>query len=304
MMLTPKPAGDTSLTVRLTPSTATEPLGAMNGASSRGASIDEADGFGFRPAFDDPRDTVDMTGDEMPAELVADPQRSLEIDRGALLATPRPSCRPGSRPRPAPRIPRARPRSPSGIPRSRRSRPRCAIAEVSKAVAIVRSTRSPRRSRFTLPRSVTMPVNIPVSYGPGPRLARGSELPEQPETGARRFPRKHPVGRLLAAGGAAVPGGGKPRRREIEDPNRRADHRAGRCADRDRADRGTGSERDQGGRMAIHHLSPAPWNAAIVRGRSGHDPHRLHRRGQPDPAGCRIAPSARSSGMAASSPGR
>ena len=39
------------------------------------------------------------------------------------------------------------------------------MAEVSNAVAIVKSTRSPRRNRFTRPRSVMMPVNIPLGYG-------------------------------------------------------------------------------------------------------------------------------------------
>jgi hypothetical protein len=48
------------------------------------------------------------------------------------------------------------------------------IAEVSNAVAIVKSTRSPRRSRFTLPRSVMMPVNMPVGYGSTTRFARVS----------------------------------------------------------------------------------------------------------------------------------
>ena len=77
-------SGDTSLTVRLTPSTATEPFGAINGASASRRLENEADGFGFRPPLDDARDAVDMAGDEMPAQLVADPQRSFEIDRGAL----------------------------------------------------------------------------------------------------------------------------------------------------------------------------------------------------------------------------
>jgi len=39
------------------------------------------------------------------------------------------------------------------------------IVEVSKAVAIVRSRSSPRRSRRTRPTSVMMPVNMPVNYG-------------------------------------------------------------------------------------------------------------------------------------------
>jgi hypothetical protein len=39
------------------------------------------------------------------------------------------------------------------------------MAEASNAVAIVSSRRSPRRRRFTLPRSVTMPVNISLGYG-------------------------------------------------------------------------------------------------------------------------------------------
>ena len=40
-----------------------------------------------------------------------------------------------------------------------------AMTEVSNAVAIVKSTRSPRRTRFTRPKSVMMPVNIPLGYG-------------------------------------------------------------------------------------------------------------------------------------------
>src|SRR5216683_8162622 len=39
--------------------------------------------FGFGPALDDPRQTVDMAQNEVPAKLVTESQRSLEIDRGA-----------------------------------------------------------------------------------------------------------------------------------------------------------------------------------------------------------------------------
>src|SRR5438270_13144819 len=49
-----------------------------------------------------------------------------------------------------------------------------AISEVSNAVAIVKSTRSPRRNRFTRPRSVMMPVNIALGYGSATSFTRGS----------------------------------------------------------------------------------------------------------------------------------
>ncbi len=46
---------------------------------------DKAHQFRLRPPLDDPRHSVDMAQDEMPAELVAEPERSFEIDRRALL---------------------------------------------------------------------------------------------------------------------------------------------------------------------------------------------------------------------------
>src|SRR6516165_1228583 len=46
---------------------------------------DETDRLGVGPPLDDPRKAIDMAQNEMPAELVAKPQRLFEIDRCALL---------------------------------------------------------------------------------------------------------------------------------------------------------------------------------------------------------------------------
>ncbi len=68
-----------------TPFSAIEPFGAMNGASSAGAS---STNLTLSPSGIRSRDrgeTVDMARDEMTAELVAERQGPLEIDAGAFL---------------------------------------------------------------------------------------------------------------------------------------------------------------------------------------------------------------------------
>src|SRR5207248_7929983 len=51
----------------------------------------EADRIAFGPPIDEPRYAIDVARDEMPAELVAEAQRALEIDRRSLL--PLAQCR-------------------------------------------------------------------------------------------------------------------------------------------------------------------------------------------------------------------
>jgi len=88
MILTPKRSWANSLTVRLTPSSATDPFGAIKGASSIGTLHNKAHRFGLGSTLDDPRQSIDMAQNEVPAELVAEPQRSLDIDRRTHLPPP------------------------------------------------------------------------------------------------------------------------------------------------------------------------------------------------------------------------
>ena len=73
-----------------TPSSATEPLGAMNRASAAGVRSDirAISGRSSRPEFGD---AVDMPADDVPAKFVAEPQRALEIELRSAAATCRPS---------------------------------------------------------------------------------------------------------------------------------------------------------------------------------------------------------------------
>ena len=80
MISTPKRSPSTSFTVSDTPSSVTEPFCATKRESSRGASTTEAGHFVEILARDDPRHAIDMAGDDMAAEFVADFQRALEID--------------------------------------------------------------------------------------------------------------------------------------------------------------------------------------------------------------------------------
>ncbi len=45
----------------------------------------QPDAVAFRVAFDDDRDAVDVAGDDMAAELVADPERPFQVDRAGDL---------------------------------------------------------------------------------------------------------------------------------------------------------------------------------------------------------------------------
>ncbi len=61
---------------------------ALGGDKARqllGGVEDKAHRLGLGAPLDDPHQAVDMTQNEMPAELVAQSQRTLEIDRRALL---------------------------------------------------------------------------------------------------------------------------------------------------------------------------------------------------------------------------
>ena len=88
-MLTPKRSESTSLTVRLTPSSATDPFGRDKRHQRGGRRDDETHRLALRPSVEDSRDAIDMARHDMAAEFVADPQRAFEIDRGALAQSPR-----------------------------------------------------------------------------------------------------------------------------------------------------------------------------------------------------------------------
>ena len=80
MISTEKVSPSTALTVSETPSSATEPLGAMKRASSCGARKRKARHVGHVLARNDGGEPVDMAGDQMAAEFVAQFERALQID--------------------------------------------------------------------------------------------------------------------------------------------------------------------------------------------------------------------------------
>ena len=78
----------TVFTVSDTPSSVTEPLAAMKRASSRRGAQVEPRHVGQIVTADDNGDAVDMAGNDMAAEFVADFQRPLEIEPGADTPMP------------------------------------------------------------------------------------------------------------------------------------------------------------------------------------------------------------------------
>ena len=88
MISTEKSSSSTALTVSDTPSSATEPFGAMKRASSPRRAQHEARHVGHVLARDHAGDAVDMAGDQMAAELVAEFERPLEIDARAVAPAP------------------------------------------------------------------------------------------------------------------------------------------------------------------------------------------------------------------------
>ena len=84
MISTEKSSPSTALTVSETPSSATEPFGAMKRASSPGARSAKRAMSVMSSRAIDVRDAVDMAGDQMAAEFVAEFQRPLEIDARAV----------------------------------------------------------------------------------------------------------------------------------------------------------------------------------------------------------------------------
>ena len=73
------------LTVRLTPLTVIEPLGAMNRASSAGALTRSSKDSPTAAKWRDDADAVDVPAHQVPAEAIAQPQRLLEIDEIARV---------------------------------------------------------------------------------------------------------------------------------------------------------------------------------------------------------------------------
>ena len=96
-----KRSGVTSTSVRLTPSTATEPFDTIGASKFAGRRTRSSP---TRPAaaLGDPADAIDVSLHEMAAQPVAESQRAFEIDRSPSASSPRSSCgafpgRPGRR---------------------------------------------------------------------------------------------------------------------------------------------------------------------------------------------------------------
>ena len=156
----------TRLMVRLTPSTVTEPLGARRGRRSAARrSPDRAP----RPSRGARRraDAVDVAGDQVAAQRIAQPQRPLEVDARAGLER----AEGRERQRLGPEIGRERPRGRARRPSGRRRRRRCwrpaAATTRSSSVETVRraaGTLGPARAiDSTVPMASTMPVNMKPS---------------------------------------------------------------------------------------------------------------------------------------------
>ena len=73
-----------SLTVSDTPSSVIEPLAAIIAPSALRHADADAGRIAFRAGADDLGDGIDMAGDDMAAELVAEPQRPFEVEARAL----------------------------------------------------------------------------------------------------------------------------------------------------------------------------------------------------------------------------
>ena len=84
MISTVKVSPSTPLTVSETPSSATEPLGAMKRASSAGARSVKRAMSVMSSRVNDIGEAVDMAGDQMAAKFVAQLERALEIDVRAV----------------------------------------------------------------------------------------------------------------------------------------------------------------------------------------------------------------------------
>src|SRR6266436_9616416 len=177
MILTPKRSWANSLTVRLTPSSATDPFGAIKGASSVSASTtkrtDSASGR---------RSTIRASPSTWPKTRCPPSSSPSRKDLSRLTGVPTSHCAsvvwanvstdawienaPGSTATTVRHAPEQAIEAPRGM------------AEVSKGVAIVRSRRSPRRRRRTLPRSVMMPVNMWGRLRVYPGIFQGLIVPE------------------------------------------------------------------------------------------------------------------------------
>src|ERR1700730_16971516 len=188
MIFTPKRAPDTSFTVRLTPSMATEPFGAMKEASSSGASKTKRTESASRR-----RSPIRAMPSTWPATRCPPSSSPTRNDFSRLTGLPSSH---------SPIVVQARvsadawtENSPGATPTTVRHTPEqaieapSAIAEVSNAVAIVSSARSPRCSRRNRPRSVMMPVNIRSNYGFMTGFARVSSRGQECDCADRRMTR-------------------------------------------------------------------------------------------------------------------
>ena len=81
MSMTENPSGATSTSVRLTPSTAIEPLGTMQRGPARVEREGEELPLALGPALAEDGRRVDVALDEVAAEPVADAQGPFEVDR-------------------------------------------------------------------------------------------------------------------------------------------------------------------------------------------------------------------------------
>ena len=180
-------------------------------------------------------DAVDMAGDDMAAELIAELQRALQVDAACRAPTRRASCAPASRSKPR----RRRSRGPSGDAALHHRQARAGAgdrrADRDRLGIVARSrcgsARPPRAASTasTSPTSVTIPVNISAR----PFVAAhpvGAETPplDALETARRLDGRKRQAGKRrhdLAAESRRGCGRASPRR-----PDRPRGMSAPRCA--------------------------------------------------------------------------
>ena len=87
MSMTENPSAATSTSVRLTPSTAIEPLGTIRGVQAGSMREGEELPLALGPALAEGGRGVDVPLDEVAAEAVADPERALEVHRGRPAAS-------------------------------------------------------------------------------------------------------------------------------------------------------------------------------------------------------------------------
>ena len=184
--MTENPSGQTSTRVRLTPSTAIEPLETSRRRPGRVEREGQELPFALLPPLAEDRRGVDMTLDEMAAQAVADAERPLEVDAIARLRrSPRlvrskvsgPAWTSNRSPSAATTV-RQQPLTATLSPIARRSSPDPARPAVNRLPAFSSTTRSTRPSTSTSPVNTLAPPSLTRSPIDQPRrcgeLNRGS----------------------------------------------------------------------------------------------------------------------------------